>query len=226
MTLTPTRSGRPLVIAVVDDHEVIHAGIHLWCAQARPVIRIAGNYTSAQTFLEQHPRADNRIQSMVLDLELSSRRADFESLERIVDAGHRVVVHSHLVDDEIILRCLDMGALSYVTKTEGRVHLLDALVDAGSDIAYTAPRMAGALSNDRHPGRPNLTGREKDVLLAWFQTESKDLVAERLSVGPATVRTYLQRVRARYAAVGRPAPTKAALLARAIQDGIISVDDI
>jgi DNA-binding CsgD family transcriptional regulator len=86
--------------------------------------------------------------------------------------------------------------------------------------------MAGALSNDTDPGRPNLTEREKDALIAWFQTESKELVAQRLSVAPATVRTYLQRARARYAAVGRPAPTKAALVARAIQDGIVSVNDL
>jgi hypothetical protein len=33
-------------------------------------------------------------------------------------------------------------------------------------------------------------------------------------------------VRAKYAAVGRPATTKAALVARAIQDGIVNVDDI
>jgi hypothetical protein len=33
-------------------------------------------------------------------------------------------------------------------------------------------------------------------------------------------------LRAKYAAVGRPAKTKAALVARAIQDGIVSVHDL
>ena len=35
-----------------------------------------------------------------------------------------------------------------------------------------------------------------------------------------------QRARAKYAAVGRPAPTKAALIARAVQDGILSIEDL
>ena len=97
---------------------------------------------------------------------------------------------------------------------------------ACSDIPYVAPRMAGAMFNDRSLGRPNLPAREEEVLIAWFQTESKDLVAEKLHIAPSTVRTHLQRVRAKYAAVGRPATTKAALVARAIQDGIINIDDL
>lgn len=84
--------------------------------------------------------------------------------------------------------------------------------------------MAGAMHRDRNEGRPSISQRETEVLVAWFQTESKELVGERLFIAPATVRTHLQRVRLKYAAVGRPAPTKAALVARAIQDGIIDVD--
>ncbi len=80
--------------------------------------------------------------------------------------------------------------------------------------------------NDSTVGRPNLAKREKEVLIAWFRTESKELVAEQLSIAPTTVRTHLQRVRTKYAAVGRAATTKAALVARAIQDGIIDVDDL
>jgi hypothetical protein len=47
-----------------------------------------------------------------------------------------------------------------------------------------------------------------------------------LFIEPSTVRTHLQRVREKYVAVGRPAPTKPALIARAIQDGIVSADDL
>jgi DNA-binding CsgD family transcriptional regulator len=76
------------------------------------------------------------------------------------------------------------------------------------------------------PGRPDLAPREKEVLVAWFQTDSKALVATQLHIAPTTVRTHLQRIRAKYAAVGRPATTKAALVARAIQDGLINVEDL
>ena len=74
--------------------------------------------------------------------------------------------------------------------------------------------------------RPDLAPREREVLIAWFRTDSKDGVAQQLHIAPTTVRTHLQRVRAKYAAVGRPATTKAALVARALQDGLIDVDDL
>ena len=86
--------------------------------------------------------------------------------------------------------------------------------------------MARALVNDSTLGRVRLSEREREVLVAWFQTENKDLVDKRLFIAPTTVRTHLQRARAKYALVGRPAPTKSALLARAVEDGLLSVADL
>lgn len=83
-----------------------------------------------------------------------------------------------------------------------------------------------AMPVDRPLPRPELAPREKEVLLVWIRTDSKDGVARQLHIAPTTVRTHLQRIRAKYAAVGRPATTKAALVARAIQDGLIDVDDL
>jgi len=52
-------------------------------------------------------------------------------------------------------------------------------------------------------------------------------VITRTSADCTNNRSYaLQRVRAKYAAAGRPATTKAALVARAIQDGIVNVEEI
>jgi hypothetical protein len=40
------------------------------------------------------------------------------------------------------------------------------------------------------------------------------------------VNTYLTRVRAKYASAGRAAPTKASLVARALQDGLVTIDEL
>lgn len=215
-----------LSIAVIDDHDVIHSGIRSWCAAADPPIVVFDCYFDSESFLAANPAPSERVQVVVVDLELTSRKPDFEALQRITDAGHRVVVYSHLEHNEVVLRCLDLGAVTYLVKSEGKRHLIEALQAAGTDTAYIGPRMAGALHSDVSVGRPALADRERQVLVAWFQTESKQLVGERLYISPATVRTHLQRIRVKYAAVGRPAPTKAALVARAIQDGMISVDDL
>lgn len=214
-------------VAVVDEHDAIHAAVELWCSQSEPPIRFAGNYFSADQFLAEHPSPSaSGVGPIVLELQKHRNGVDFASLDRIVSRRHRVIVYSHIATDEVILTALDRGAVTYLTKSERKDHLIDAIRAAGTDTPYVGPRMAMAMLNDGTVGRANLAPREKEVLVAWFRTESKDLVARQLQIAPTTVRTHLQRVRAKYAAVGRPATTKAALVARAIQDGIVNVDDI
>ncbi|MEV0357859.1 LuxR C-terminal-related transcriptional regulator [Nocardia sp. NPDC050697] len=74
--------------------------------------------------------------------------------------------------------------------------------------------------------RPALSTREIEVLLAWFESDSKTEAGKRLFISQGTINTHLSRIREKYAAVGRPAPTKAALVARALQDALIDIDDL
>ncbi|MGB6180483.1 MAG: helix-turn-helix transcriptional regulator [Rhodococcus sp. (in: high G+C Gram-positive bacteria)] len=72
--------------------------------------------------------------------------------------------------------------------------------------------------------KPRLTAREIEVLNAWFASDSKTTAARSLYVSVATINTHIVRVRAKYTAVGRSAPTKASLFARALQDGLTTLD--
>lgn len=74
--------------------------------------------------------------------------------------------------------------------------------------------------------RPALTEREIEVLRTWLKLDSKPEVAAELYISLGTVNTHLTRIRAKYSDVGRSAPTKAALVARAVQDGLISLDEL
>ena len=73
---------------------------------------------------------------------------------------------------------------------------------------------------------PPLTAREIEILREWVMRDSKAEVAKALFITPATVSTHVNRIRLKYASVGRPANTKAALLARALQDGHIDLDEL
>ncbi|MEP9392627.1 MULTISPECIES: response regulator transcription factor [Gordonia] len=74
--------------------------------------------------------------------------------------------------------------------------------------------------------RPNLTTREVEVLRTWLMVDSKPAVAQELFISLGTVNTHLTRIRAKYAELGRTAPTKAALVARAVQDGLVRLDEL
>ena len=220
------RYNAAVTVAIIDDHDVVHAGVEAWCATATPPIRVVSTFLHPKEFLSKYPEASSDIDVIVLDLQIDGARPDFETLDTLCQAGQTVVVYSHMSADEVIHTSLDLGAASYLVKSEGKHHLIEAIRAASTAEAYMGPQMAKALINDRLVGRIKLSQREKEVLIAWFQTESKELVGTRLYIAPTTVRTHLQRARAKYAGVGRPAPTKSALLARAIEDGLLSLNDL
>jgi len=213
-------------VAVIDSNVIAHAGMEAFVSKPTSRIKIVGCYTKPDQFIAEHPERTVAVDVVLFDLDVDRRGPDFEALAKISGIGHRVVVYAELASDEIILTSLDAGAVSYVTKSEVGRHLCEALTSAHQEIAYVAPRMGEALLNHKRWGRPGLSQREREVLITWFRNGSIEGVAAALCIEPSTVRTHLQRVRGKYASVGRPAPTNAALITRAIQDGILRVDDL
>lgn len=100
------------------------------------------------------------------------------------------------------------------------------IVERPHAVPAPTPRPATSVPEAAARRRPGLTEREIQVLRTWLLTDSKIVVAEELSISIGTVNTHLTRIRAKYTAVGRTARTKASLAARAIQDGIIALDDL
>ena len=75
--------------------------------------------------------------------------------------------------------------------------------------------------SDTSSARPRLAPQELRALRLWFQLPKIGNVAREMGIAESTVAQYIARVRVKYAAAGRPAPSKAAMVARAIQDGLI-----
>ena len=74
--------------------------------------------------------------------------------------------------------------------------------------------------------RPELSQRELEVLRAWLVHDSKSAAAKVLFISQSTLSTHITRIRVKYARAGRPAHTKAALLARALQFGHITMEEL
>ncbi|MEU2134638.1 response regulator transcription factor [Streptomyces sp. NPDC018352] len=212
-----------LSAVIVDDHPAVRAGVAQWLVTGTPPIQVVASGDDVRV---AWTGAGATADVVILDLHLGGPAPAMSELRRLAQAERRVVVYSMRADDEIALQCLELGALSYLTKAEGAEHLLEASVAAASGRAYTPPSLAGALAGDRSANRPALSARETEVLVEWFQSESKDFVGQRLGISTRTVNTHLEHIRIKYAMIGREAPTKAALLARAIQDGLVQVDDL
>ena len=212
-----------ITIVVVDDHPVVIAGVRAWCTLADPPIKVvAAGPTVAAAWLDPGDKAD----VVILDLQLDVTGPAYGDLKRLVDAGRQVVAYSMRSDRETVLNALDIGAFAYLTKAEGEDHLVPAIVAAAAGTPYVPPVLSGAFGTDDRPHRPRLSPREHQVLIEWFHAESKEMVARHLGLTVHRVNSCLERVRIKYANVGRAAPTKAALVARALQDGLVAASEL
>ena len=206
-------AARPSVV-LVDDHPVVLTGMGTWFRRAGIAVVAAGG-TPEVAWRSPGTGAD----VVVIDPHPAGRAEPaWGEVERLVAGGRRVVVHTVHHDEETAARSGRLGCSAVVTKATGEASLITAVLAAAGTRPCPPPPAAVE--------RPRLTARERDVLLAWLQCESKRTVAARCHLSPRTVEGYIDRVRLRYAEVGRPAPTKASLVARALQDGLIALDDL
>jgi two-component system, NarL family, nitrate/nitrite response regulator NarL len=212
-----------VTVAIVEDHPVVTEGVASWI-QSDPDQRVLLVRTARDlTGLLDEPQPS--IDVVILDLELSGELVTTE-IPGLVNTGFRVVAFSGHSDPLIVMETLDNGAHAYVSKEEGRDHLVEAVLAAAADRPYVTRSQARAMLADQRPARPALSEQERQALLLWFQGMSKASVGRRMAISENTVRQYISRARAKYAATGRTAPSKDALLARAIEDGVIKPGEI
>lgn len=211
-----------ITAVIIDDHEVVVAGVGAWCAAATPpigVIDVGDRVAAAWT----GPGAEADV--VILDLPLGPRDPQrFTELRRLVQAGRRVVVFTRDAERGTALRCITLGALAHVAKSEGRDHLVAAVRAAARGERYTPPSRSGAVDDD--PARPQLTPMEVKALRAWFASSSKNLAAGLLGISVKTLDTYIARARDKYDAKGRSARTKSALVTRALEDGLVTLEEL
>jgi DNA-binding NarL/FixJ family response regulator len=212
-----------ITAVIIDDHAVVTAGVRYWCSQADPPIELID---AGARLVNVWTGPGSAADVVIFDLQLQRDQQEFAELRRLVDSGRRIVVYSQDAHNTTAVRCIELGALAYVTKREGQEHLVAAVRAAADGLPYTPPSLSGALVADDDPNRPRLAPQEIAALRAWFASSSKQLAANMLGISVKTVDTYIERVRIRYASVGRPAPTKSDLVARALEDGLISLTEL
>jgi len=214
---------QPVTVAIIEDHPVVTEGVASWIrsdpGQRAVLVQTGRDLTGLRAAAGPPPDV------VILDLELSGELITTQ-IPGLVADGYRVVAFSGHSDPAIVMETLDNGAHAYVSKDEGSDHLVEAVLAAAADRPYVTRSQARAILADQSPARPTLSEQERQALLLWFQGMSKASVGRRMSISENTVRQYISRARAKYAATGRTAPSKDALLARAIEDGVIKPGEI
>ena len=208
-------------LAILDDHELLLDSISSWITANALDFELV---LIASTWLEL-VHSDNFPTDLVfLDFQLKEPVSIEARVRTCRAAGAKVIVLSSFDTRESKERALAAGAATFLSKSLPMREVMDAArAVLGVAADTSAPRdwrplPVGAL----HVPRPKLSAGEVEALKLYVNGHSTSEVAESMHVQYETAKTYLRRVREKYAKVGRPASRKAELIIRAAEDGYLN----
>jgi two-component system, NarL family, nitrate/nitrite response regulator NarL len=212
----PYGAGRQIAVAAVDDDRMLLDGLATWLAGVADISLVRVTATLDELF----DTGPGEIDLVLLDLVLQDGSDPVRNVRRLVEHGYRVLVISVWSRPHEVAAAFAAGACGYVTKDHD-LSTLASLIRAsvGGEAVYSA-ELAIACLRDPRPERPQLSSREREILLAYASGMTLKTAARHLGIRPETAKTYLDRVKAKYLESGRPTYTKVDLVNRVREDGI------
>lgn len=219
MSIRETTSRR-IRLAILDDHEMLLDTMSSWIKVNATDFDLA---LSAASWLDLVHSDNFPTELVLIDFQLREHVSIEARVRTCRAAGAKVVVISSLDTREARQRALDAGASAFLSKSLPMVKIMNevrAVVGAPRDSQPPRdwrPLPSGATS---YP-RPKLSAGETEALRLYASGSSTTEVAREMNVQYETAKTYIRRVREKYAKVNRPAGKKADLIRRAAEDGYL-----
>jgi DNA-binding NarL/FixJ family response regulator len=207
-------AGGPIEVGVIDDHDLMLAGVRALLAAPGSPARYAAGAHTVSALLDTGRHFD----AVLLDVRLADGSRCEDNVRRLAAAGHRVLLHADSRHREAAPTLARTEAAGLVLKNDPARQLLEAL---------TAVARGGTWHTDQAVSVVSVTERESQVLRLYTRglTYAQTAAALTPPVGVESVKTYLQRVRRRYEEAGRPASSRLELRQRALEDGLLGPDD-
>jgi DNA-binding NarL/FixJ family response regulator len=212
---------RPRIrLAILDDHEVLLDSLSSWITANASDFELV---LSASTWL-QLVHSDNFPTDLVfIDFQLKESVSIEARVRTCRAAGAKVIVLTSLDTREAEERAMAAGAAAFVSKAQSMRDVMDvarAVMGVARDPNLQRdwrPLPEGATKRVR----PKLSAGESEAFRLYVQGLSTADVAVKMHVKYETAKTYLRRVREKYAKVNRPASKKSDLIRRAAEDGYL-----
>ncbi len=202
-------------VVIVDDHRVVRLGLESLLAEADGIVVVGAASDGAEGVDLVHA-----LQPDVVLMDLSMPGMDgIEATRRLAERHPdvNVVVLTTFGDSERVLDAVDAGAVGYLLKDIETDALVAAIRQAADGLAPLDPRAARSLLDARNrPRGPELSDREREVLVLVARGLLNKQIALRLGIAEATVKAHLSNIFGRLGVTDR---TQAALWAK--QHGMV-----
>ena len=202
---------------IIDDHEAIRLALSTVCEQNNfKLLASTDSVTSALGSI-----AGKNPDVAVLDLSLSDGSKVEENVRSLVEKGISVLVFSIADKSQLVRAALKAGAAALVPKSHSMSELVEAIRMVAAGMLVNNLQTTAAIDADQDFTSAKLSPREQEVLSLYASGLALKQVAYSLNITVSTAKEHIDRVRHKYATIGRPAVNKTELLLRAIEDGLI-----
>jgi DNA-binding NarL/FixJ family response regulator len=178
----------PLIrLVIVDDHPLVRDGLRARLAVV-PHLQVAGEAASGAEALQI--AALDPPDLMLVDVGM--RGMNGIELATALRARHpaiKVLMLSMYDNREYVLSAIQAGACGYVLKESPTEEILSAISVVCTGGTYFSARVASAVLQPG-AGLPQLTAREREILVLLAHGRSNKLVARELDISVRTVETH------------------------------------
>ena len=197
-------------VVIADDHPVVRSGIRDMLSTADGITVVGEAEDGAEALRltrDEHPDV------LLLDVEMPERSGvEVAQALQSESSPTRLLALSSYDDQEYVRGLLENGAAGYLTKENAPELIIEAVraVARGEVRWFVQPSPA-------QPDSPDLTSREKEILLVMARGLSNDDIAEELHLAESTIRKHATNI---YRKLGVDSAREA--IAWAWQNGIMS----
>lgn len=183
-------------ILVVDDHEIVRAGLRLILKDV-PGIKVIAEAKSGEEAIDI--AKDKKPEVVMMDINMPGI-GGLEATKKLIQAcpESKVIVVTVHVDDPFPQRLFKAGASGYLTKGCSVDEIVEAITAVNSGQRFISPDVARHMALSMVPGKEtpfdDLSQRELQVMLMVTQGEKIQDIASALNVSPKTISTYRYRL--------------------------------
>ncbi|HMR49214.1 MAG TPA: response regulator transcription factor [Arachnia sp.] len=203
-------------IGIVDDHPAVLLGA-AGILRGRPGLQVVAATETVTGLLSRTTDLD----LVLLDLVLADGSTPAQNISRLTRLHVPVLAFTSGDRPEVVREAARAGAIGMIRKSERPDAIVAAIGAALRHEVVATADWAAALDDDEAFVAARLTAREAEVLALYASGETARRVADQLFISRETVLDHIQRIRAKYAAVDRPARSKVELYQRAVEDGFL-----
>ncbi len=214
-------------VFAVDDHPVVAQGVWALATQLDPEIEPVGTCKRADELGAKLSELTSPPDVILMDLHLEDGSAPAETIARLAQAGHHVVVLTSEMRPVPIRSAIRAGAIGLCLKSDEPDLIVNVLRSAAGGEFAVSSDLAFVLMTDAEL-TAKLAPREIEALQLLADGVPRKSVGERMDppVAMSTVVTYLNRACARYREMGVDVQSPRDAVRAAIQDGYFDSPEI